>query len=348
MTLVDFLEQHYAVHRIVSVNYDASIRSGIRTFERYLTTLAADEQGRKLRPRTGPPVLADFSDAILLGLSAWMLGEAFSRPSVNRVLRTLCALAKFARRRGLTTYRPDVEKVPEKLPRPTAWRRDELRKIFRGIVKLYGDSAWGRRLLALMLIYRDTAVRAIDALRMESTPTDFAKGVLFVSEKKTGKRRGYELSKVTMRAIVRNGGTAERPVPYPYKETQPIRKRLRRVLKAEGLPHGRRDLLQKLRRTTATIAHHEGQDATELLGHSARWVTQKYYIDADLGPPMNVAKYMQGTCPTDRRQVRADPPQPVDRRSSPRPQRRRNDFQPPVTSTKPGGAQKQSTPRSRR
>ena len=38
----------------------------------------------------------------------------------------------------------------------------------------------------------------------------------------------------------------------------------------------------------ATIAHNNGIDATQLLGHSARWVTQKYYLDSDMGTPMNV------------------------------------------------------------
>lgn len=40
--------------------------------------------------------------------------------------------------------------------------------------------------------------------------------------------------------------------------------------------------------TTATLAHNNGMDATQLLGYSARWVTQKYYLDSDMGTPMNV------------------------------------------------------------
>jgi len=109
------------------------------------------------------------------------------------------------------------------------------------------------------LVYFQTAIRMRDVFALESTESDWAKGVVYLTEQKTGKRRAYVLDEDALRALRNIGGTWSKPVPYPYKETNP-----------------------------ATIAHNNGIDATQLLGHSARWVTQKYYLDSDMGTPMNV------------------------------------------------------------
>jgi hypothetical protein len=60
--------------------------------------------------------------------------------------------------------------------------------------------------------------------------------------------------------------------------------RFRLILKAAGLPHGRRDLFHKVRRTTATLCEiHVGPgSATKQLGHSSARVTEKYIDPAQL------------------------------------------------------------------
>jgi integrase len=279
--LIELLEKHYILHREVSAGYEASIRSAIRTFEKFM----AEESEQPIRPAA----LEDLSDERLHACAAWMIRKKLARASANRVLRTLAAQATYAFRHKLSTYRPDLEKVAERLPRPVSWRPEEMAKIVLGIHKLYGNEPWGKRLLAYTIVYFQTALRMRDIFSLESTPADWEKGVVFTTEHKTGKRRSYVLDSDALRALANIGATWQKPVPYPYKETQPARKRLRRVLKAEGMPNTRRDLFQKFRRTTATIAHNEGIDATQLLGHSARWVTEKYYLDADMATPMNVA-----------------------------------------------------------
>lgn len=285
MKLILLFEQHYRIHRIVSANYEASIRNAIRKFETFL----------RLRTDAAPDhvaEIADFSDENLNGLCAWLIGERLARPTANKILRTLCALARFARRRGLSSYRPEVERLIERAPRPVSWRPEELAKIVAGVREFYGESYWGRTLLALINIYYETALRMIDALRLESTEPDLAAGRVFVTEKKTGKRRPFKVSDKTVAAIRRLGGTMQNLIPYRFKETNPARKRYRKVLKAAGLPSGRKDLFQKIRVSTASLAHREGLDATAILGHSAKWVTTRYYLDPDLTAPIDIANQL--------------------------------------------------------
>lgn len=151
MLLTELLERHYVVHREVSAGYEASIRSAIRTFQAFM----AAESGEPVRAAK----LEDLSDESLNACAAYMIRKKLSRASANRVLRTLSALATFAFRRKLGTYRPDVEKVSERLPRPVCWRPEEMAKIVLGIYRLYGDEPWGKRLLAYTLVYFQTAIR---------------------------------------------------------------------------------------------------------------------------------------------------------------------------------------------
>lgn len=60
-----------------------------------------------------------------------------------------------------------------------------------------------------------------------------------------------------------------------------LRKRLKVILKAAGLPHGRRDLFHRFRRTTATqTAKVAGlTTASEVIGHANSDTTKNHYID---------------------------------------------------------------------
>jgi hypothetical protein len=68
--------------------------------------------------------------------------------------------------------------------------------------------------------------------------------------------------------------------PWPHCEAL-IYFRLKKIFRAAGLPCGRRDLLHKIRRTCATLAHKNGADATVQLGHSCDSVTRKHYLGTD-------------------------------------------------------------------
>lgn len=277
MKLTELLHEHYEIHRIVSPGYSASIENAIRNFARYKQIAVASVE--------------DLSDSELQGMAVWMLKQRRSRATVNKNLRTLSALARFAYRRKLSDYRPDVEKLPEKRPHPTSWRPEELSRLTSAIRQVYLDSWWGKTLLAVVLVAYDTALRLIDVLQIESNQLDYARGVVYVTERKTGKRRSYILHQTTRDTLQDACGAFQggRVLRYPYSQTQPLRRRLRRCLAVAGLSTDRKSLFQKIRRTTANEARSAGMDATTVLGHSARWVTDTFYLDPDAAAPLDVA-----------------------------------------------------------
>jgi len=54
---------------------------------------------------------------------------------------------------------------------------------------------------------------------------------------------------------------------------------VKKCLKAAGLPHGRNDQLKRIRKTTLSMMHSLGGDATAQAGHSSDAVTRKHYLD---------------------------------------------------------------------
>jgi integrase len=284
MTLIELLENHYSVHRIVSKSYDESIRNVIRAYEQFRGAQADD-------PLAGKAVVTDLSDDRLNKFAAWLLKSGRSRATANKNLRTLIALANFARTHGFATYRPDVAKIPEARQTPVCWRPEEFARLIGAIHQRYKGGWWGRTLFAVVMVTYDTGLRLIDSLSIESNPEDFSRGVVYVTERKTQQRRSFVLHEETLAAVRNAFGAFQggRVVRYPYKETNPLRKRLRAALATAELPTDRKQLFQKIRRLTANEARRAGLSATEVLGHSASWVTEKFYLDPDAAPPLDVA-----------------------------------------------------------
>jgi integrase len=263
-----------SVHRILSHGSIAGIRSAIATLRRFV--------GRE-------PELTDLNSEALAIMTAKLLKDGLSRPSVNRVLRTLGALARFAHKRKLIQERIEIERVPENRPAPACWSLDQLSEVISAVRLVYGSTYWGAMLEAVLLTCYDTGARVTDVIHLPAEES----GIVRFDEQKTGRRRAFVLHAQTLNAIKRArtfyNGSRDRLLPYPFVGAQPLRRRLRRALKAAGLPSGRKDLFQKIRRTTASHGKASGLDATEILGHSARWVTDTYYLDHDKQPPMDVA-----------------------------------------------------------
>ncbi len=282
MELVELMEMHYCIERIVSNGYRASILNAIATWQMMI--------GRR-------PTVGDFSDDALNALASWMLRKEKARPTVNRVVRTLCALARFARRpMKLTTYRPDVSRLKESLPPPTCRSLADFNLAMKYVRKLYGESYWGLTLEAVLLVNYDTALRVGDITRLQTAECELAAGIVRVVERKTGKARAFKVSIQAADAIMRARqasvtASRHRPqlIPYFCQSEQPLRRRFRRALIAAGLPNDRRSLFQNVRRQTITAAKGAGMDPVDVAGHSAKWVTDTYYVAVDQLPPLDVA-----------------------------------------------------------
>jgi integrase len=290
MKLIEMFERRYRVHRTLSRGSEAAYRSVIASLAEFLNKA---------------PLVTDLTDEVIQNFTHWLLetrSRKLSRASINRILRTLAALARFAYRRKLIDARLDIEKVPEKRQRPIAWKPKEFERLLKAVLKIYGNNPIGMCLLAVLLVIYDTGLRVIDALSIAVKDCDLLQGVVAVTEKKTGKRRQYRLHVQTLAAVYRARQMAKSPfggglIPYPYKETNPLRNRLRKALRVAGLPNDRRSQFQMIRRTTASLAAAAGLDATEVLGHSARHVTLQFYLDRDALPPLDIAGHLPRPLP---------------------------------------------------
>lgn len=264
MELESLFSLHFVTERIVSDGYAASMRNAIANLGRML--------GSK-------PTVEDLTDQNLRRLASWVVSKKLSRATANRLLRSLIALANFARRSGFTTYRPDVSKVPEHRISPSCWTPEEFSRIVAQVRKM--APYWSAVMEAVLLVAYDTGLRIVDVIGIQLVDCDLNNRTVRVTEKKTGKRRQFVLHEQTLKAIarVREFQDTESLIPYPYHETNPLRKRLRSALEAAKLPHGRKDLFQKIRRGTVTLGAKAGLDPTKIAGHSAKWVTDTYYLD---------------------------------------------------------------------
>jgi integrase len=281
MKLTDIIDRKICIVRIVSEGYKKSLHSAVRSLAEFL--------GRE-------PVIADLNDDVLNDLAAWVVTRGRSRPTANRIVRTLCVIARFARRKGLTTYRPDVEKLPEEKPVKASYRADEFARLLVASRRLYGRTYWGCLLEATLLVCYDTGLRIIDVVTMPDGDCDLDRGIVRVHEKKTGNFRPFVIHQQTIDAIRMawskmppNHPKPPRLLPYPFKESQPLRKKLRCALVSAGMPSGRKTLFQAVRRTTATLGKSAGLDPQEILGHTSKWVTDRYYVDDTQTAPMDVA-----------------------------------------------------------
>lgn len=214
MKLIEMFERRYRVHRSLSRGTVAAYRSAIASLAEFLNKA---------------PLVTDLTDEVVQNFTHWLLetrSRKLSRASINRILRTLAALARYAYRRKLTDVRLDVEKVPEKRQRPIAWKPKEFERLLKAVLKLYGHDPVGMCLLALLLTIYDTGLRVIDALSIAVKDCDLPEGIVAVTEKKTGKRRQYRLHIQTLAAVCRARQMAKDTcgsalIPYPFRETNP-------------------------------------------------------------------------------------------------------------------------------
>lgn len=202
--------------------------------------------------------------------------------TVDRERSKLLALANYAHRRGTLAEVPDVMRVRVLRRSPTSYNlRDigRLLSVSRGVEGEISGVPAGRFWTALILTVYDTGCRsgAAWALRWADwqPPT-----LLFRAE--TQKQRADQLLRVSQQTAdaIEAIRQPARDLIFTWDRCPMLRyRRVAEIFKAAGLPHGRHDCLQRVRRTTATLMHRAGGDATAQLGHSSSAVTRRHYLD---------------------------------------------------------------------
>jgi len=271
-SLLAFLDEVYAPRRQLAPRTVVSYQVSLRFFARFLGY---------------QPTLADLTEEQLQAFIASLLMRK-SPVTAWTERKGLLALANYAHRRGLIRCSPEVEQVKIGRRVPTAYSVVEMGRLMAGAQTMPGDVGVGVRRIpaahywpALFICAYDTGARAGALLALEwadfdpSTPS-----LLFRAEH--AKTRVDQLLRISGEAAAALETIREPPRPRIFGGIYAKRafySRLRRVFVAAGLPSGRRDLLQRIRRTTATLMHRYGADATAQLGHSSDSMTRDHYLD---------------------------------------------------------------------
>jgi len=230
----------------------------------------------------GSVLLRDIDDLTLAAFTASLL-EFQKPPTVNKTVRHVMSILRFAVERGEIAKLPRVRKIPEALPVPRAFLLDEFATLLLAASREPGSICGlpaGRWWVSLLLAYFDTGAR-FKALLL--TPTrnvclDTGSLVLASESQKNRRAQCRWLSQQTIEACrLIWSPTRVRMWPWPF--TLPIvRKHFKRIAKSAGVDIGDEAgcCFHRIRKTFASYVEAGGKDATRELDHSARSVTLRY------------------------------------------------------------------------
>ena len=238
--------------------------------------------------------LDQFSDWLLEGFLIWLDDSGrFSPHTINNSYRSpLLALWNFAYKRKLIDERPgDVPKLHTPKRQPQSWSQEELASLLRAAAETTGLMSGipaGRWWSALLMTLYDTGLRISALLAAECRQLDLSTGWLMIPAEvqKQNADQSFLLHPDTLRAIARTRPeTRDCLFPHPWTTHHPLTSRFKEILSRAGLPHGRKDVFHKLRRTHATYlaAATDLKHVQASLGHSSPAVTLAY-IDPTKAP----------------------------------------------------------------
>lgn len=279
MLLRDFYHSHFEPLKLRSRADD--------TKRLYVTTINSFERFLKRRA-----ALVDLNDDTVGRFLSWFLGQPGGRSpySANKERSNLLAIWRFAYRRNgddgtpLVKVWPTVQ--PEKEPRdePMAWLEGDLAKLFGVFDSLAGsicgilECHWWR---ALHCVLWDTGERIRAIMQLTWANVDLDGGYVTVpAATRKGGMKGlvYKLHQNTadeLRKIKSDRGASQLVFPWGRGDTY-LWYRYSKILAKAGLPNDRKSKFHRMRRSVASHAEAAGLNATELLGHSSRKVTQAY------------------------------------------------------------------------
>lgn len=242
-------------------------KTTLRTFDKFL--------GRNA-------TLDDLNDETVSKYADWRKGHVHAR-SVNKDLFNLLAIWRWCNRKGLVDTWPDVQLEQPPKRTPVAWSEKQIKKLFAHTLTLPGRVGQVRANLwwpALLLVAWDSAERILAIMELTWERVDLDTGwVRFAAEHRKGgvADSSVKLSKDTVAALkkIRRGdGTGlvfDWPYSWPY-----LWQRLGKIQRDAGLPADAQSKFHRIRRTVASFAEAAGANATAMLRHSKREITESY------------------------------------------------------------------------
>jgi integrase len=268
LSLPDFYRSYYEPLKLRSRSRNTRrlYETSIRSFQKFLARV---------------PMLSDFTDEGVNRYLSWFRLLPRAPASVNKERNNLLAIWRFAARKRLVADWPDVDPEVEPKRIPQAWTQDQVARIFKaietepGLIASIPANDWWR---GLLLVAWDTGERigALTGLRWDAV--DLQNGwVLCVAETRKGQRADkiYKLADDTIQTL----RSIKRPFKYvfywPYDKNY-LWAKYGKILERAGLPNDRRSKFHRVRKTVASYFEAAGGNATELLGHSRRSITECY------------------------------------------------------------------------
>lgn len=232
------------------------------------------------------PLVCHLDDDTLQDFCYWVVERGCSPYTANCYRSKLIALWNHLARLRLVDKFPTVAKLKEPHRIPRAWTPDQLTKLFRACEEQTGRicnvpaALWWHALHALIW---DTGERITATLLLswDDLAWDTRVIVSRAENRKGGKAdQAFKLHPDTVQALtkLREFSTGDLLFPVDFSVST-IYNRYRRLLANAGLPTDRNHKFHCLRRSVASYFEAAGGDATKLLGHSARRVTEKSYLD---------------------------------------------------------------------
>lgn len=281
MTILEFFDRVYAPLRLPIGA--ASTRKKYRGVIALLRSILGRE-----------PLLSDLSDDLVAAACNAVLLKGRSPATANGVRGKLHALWTLAAKRQLVSSHPTMPRIPEYKRAPTAWNRDQLAALWGSLSQEPGKIAgipaatwwlnvhgvlWdsGARIGVVVAIQKGKP--KLTGLEWQHTDL-IGRTVLYPAEhQKQRADQRFALHADTAAALKLQLPRDRRWVfPWPWCEAT-LYNRYSAILERAGLPTSRRDKFHRMRRSVASWYEAAGGNATALLGHSARKVTENY-LDA--------------------------------------------------------------------
>jgi len=236
------------------------------------------------------PTIRDLTSDNVQDAMHWMISRGRSIPTANKLRANLLALWRFEAREGRLKKWPNVPKLIEPDRIPTAWSADQLHQLFSAIGQAPGTICgiparlWW---LSLHSVLWDTGERIGAVLSSTWGDVDIHGGtVIFRAQHRKFKKRDrcHPLHAHTL-ALLRSIEFPSRNLVCPSDcHYSTLLKRYKGILRVSGLPFDRKHMLHCMRRSTASFYEAAGGNATDLLDHSSRDITKKFYLDTRVLP----------------------------------------------------------------
>lgn len=236
------------------------------------------------------PTLEDLNDESVLD-ALWHMAEHIAPPTVNGYGAKIRALWTFAARRGLVTVWPDFPKLPTDEYVPIAFSREEIRAVFDAMDNAQGTVGdvparlwWG----SLGCVLWDTAERISATLSAQWRDLR-GEHLTIRAENRKGKlghRRSvcYRLHPETI-ARLEQIRAPKRDLIFPWsKNASMLWYDWKKILRAADIEPDRHHAFHCFRRSVASYSQQAGMDASVLLGHTDRTVTERSYISPEVAP----------------------------------------------------------------